>query len=104
RPGHRAPHVWLTPDTSILDLLGPGFTLLDFSGGNAGRAWERHAQAMGVPLSVKEIDHMGAKDLYGAELVLVRRHMMVSWRGSLDADVGVILQTASGRMLQSIPA
>ena len=30
RPGHRAPHIWLEEGTSILDLLGPNFTLLCF--------------------------------------------------------------------------
>lgn len=100
RPGHRAPHVWLTPETSILDLFGQGFTLLDFSEAKAGQRWLREAQSMGVPLTVREIDHDGARKLYGAELVLVRPDMMVSWRGGLDEDAAAVLQTASGRSLQ----
>ncbi|MCB5364287.1 FAD-dependent monooxygenase [Pusillimonas sp. CC-YST705] len=100
RPGHRAPHVWLTPETSILDLFGQGFTLLDFSGEKAGCSWAQHAQLLGVPLTVQEISHTGAKELYGAELVLVRPDMMVSWRGDAAEDAAAILQTVSGRSLQ----
>ncbi|HLU19563.1 MAG TPA: FAD-dependent monooxygenase [Pusillimonas sp.] len=104
RPGHRAPHIWLTPDTSILDLFSPHFTLLDFTGRQAGRQWEKQATSMGVPLTVREIDHAGAKRLYDAELVLVRPDMMVAWRGASDADAQGILQTVTGRAMQPLAA
>ncbi len=96
RPGHRAPHVWLTPEQSILDVLGQGFTLLDFSGTGAGRPWLAQAQALGVPLEVVPIDHEGARSLYGAALVLVRPDMMVAWRGDAPPDPAGILRRASG--------
>jgi hypothetical protein len=32
RPGHRAPHAWIAPGRSTLDLYGKGFTLLRFDG------------------------------------------------------------------------
>jgi hypothetical protein len=31
RPGHRAPHGWLSPRRSTLDLFGRGFVLLNFT-------------------------------------------------------------------------
>ncbi len=100
RPGHRAPHVWLTPETSILDVFGQGFTLLDFSGQQRGAAWATHAESLGVPLKLVDIDHAGAKSLYGSELVLIRPDMMVCWRGDANQNVNTILETVTGRAMQ----
>lgn len=104
RPGHRAPHIWLTPQRSILDVLGPGFTLLDFTGAGAGRKWAECAAAMGVPLGAVAIDHDEAKALYAADLVLVRPDMMVAWRGGRNEDPSPILDAVSGRSMHEDPA
>ncbi|HUH87950.1 MAG TPA: FAD-dependent monooxygenase [Pusillimonas sp.] len=99
RPGHRAPHVWLTPDCSILDVLGSGFTLLDFTGTDAGSVWAKSAATISVPLKVVAVRHEGAHALYGADLVLVRPDMMVAWRGGREQDPVSILERASGRTM-----
>lgn len=88
RPGHRAPHVWLTRDgaeLSTLDLLGPGFTLLAPTGSGWGRAAAENAVA------AAEISADGAGELsaptwakeYGigpSGAVLIRPDGHVAWR------------------------
>ncbi|TKK84018.1 2-polyprenyl-6-methoxyphenol hydroxylase [Herbidospora galbida] len=74
RPGHRAPHVWVSPGVSTLDLLGPAFTLLTA----AGSGW---APAPGV--KVVEIDSAEWAEAYGVGpegAVLVRPDGHVGWR------------------------
>jgi len=99
RPGHRAPHLWLSPDRSILDELGEDFTLLDFAGGEAAEAWRKAAAALGIPLRVVHIESPAARTLYDCELALIRPDMMVAWRGGAGQDPAFVLETASGRCL-----
>jgi 2-polyprenyl-6-methoxyphenol hydroxylase-like FAD-dependent oxidoreductase len=86
-PGGRTPHVWLDAwhghGSSLYDRLGPGFTLLRI-GGRApdGKGLQAAAQAQGVPLTVLDVDHDEARDLYGRDLVLVRPDQHVAWRGN----------------------
>ncbi len=54
-PGARAPHVWLAPERSILDLFGDGFVLLKFADAPTD-AIERAAASRGVPLAVHRIE------------------------------------------------
>ncbi|MEU9835651.1 FAD-dependent monooxygenase [Streptosporangium sp. NPDC048047] len=108
RPGHRAPHVWLTGEDgriSTLDLLGPRFTLLT----PAGSGWLRAAD--GLPVRAVEIAETGgaaaltsptwAKE-YGlgpCGAVLVRPDGHVAWRvrddapspGALEAVLATVL-------------
>lgn len=103
RPGHRAPHIWLTPTTSILDVLGAGFTLLNFTDEDNDQqinAWAQQASAMGVPLKISSIKNAKAKALYGADLVLVRPDMMVAWRGKVNQAPLEILETVTGHHMQ----
>jgi 2-polyprenyl-6-methoxyphenol hydroxylase-like FAD-dependent oxidoreductase len=79
-PGARAPHVWLAPEKSTLDLFGTGFVLLKFEDVATERI-EEAARARGVPLAVHRIAHAQAAALYERELVLVRPDGHVAWRG-----------------------
>ena len=79
-PGARAPHIWLEPDRSTLDLFGDGFVLLAFADLATG-ALERPAAAVGLPLRVCRITSSPAAALYGRRLVLVRPDGHVAWRG-----------------------
>jgi 2-polyprenyl-6-methoxyphenol hydroxylase-like FAD-dependent oxidoreductase len=81
RPGSRAPHVWLAPDRSTLDLYGRGFVLLRFMPDtDHADALVDAARERGVPLSVVEIDNAEAFDTYQRRLVLVRPDGHVAWR------------------------
>ncbi len=97
RAGARAPHVWLKEgQQSILDLFGPGFTLLNFGAGDV-KALEKAAVKAGLPLSVISIDHQEARLLYEKKLVLVRPDGHVAWRGdNLPADCESLIDRVRG--------
>jgi hypothetical protein len=97
RPGHRAPHVWLSPGRSTLDLFGRGFVLLRFDPAVATEPFERAARQAGVPLTRIDIDHAGAAALYERRLVLVRPDGHVAWRDdAAPADPARVLETVRG--------
>jgi putative polyketide hydroxylase len=104
RPGHRAPHIWLDPETSILDLFGRDFVALTDPVGKPGldRAADL-ARATGIPLSVQAVDAHGWHDLYGVGsggVVLVRPDGYVAWRSALPPAtshlLAAVLRTAAG--------
>lgn len=83
RPGHLAPHAWVDEERCVYDLLGRGFSLLRFTADPAaGADLVRAAGVSGVPLAVVDLDDPVLRDLYGADLVLVRPDQQVAWRGS----------------------
>jgi 2-polyprenyl-6-methoxyphenol hydroxylase-like FAD-dependent oxidoreductase len=97
-PGCRAPHVWLAPGRSTLDLFGKGFALLGFAAEPADvAALESAARARGVPLAFTGIDHEEAAALYGRRLVLVRPDGHVAWRGDrAPEDPGAVIDCIRG--------
>ncbi len=115
RPGSRAPHLWLghgTADLSILDLFGPGFTLLT---GEGGRAWHeaaaQAAQALGVSIAPFCIGDPGLEDRdnifldrYGIAAdgaVLVRPDGWVAWRTrTASATAAADLQALLAQILR----
>ena len=98
RPGHRAPHAFLTTGEPLYDALGTGFTLLDFGATpNAIEKIEKAAADRGVPLNVLPIDEPSIRDLYERRLVLVRPDQHVAWRAD-DAppDAGLLIDIVRG--------
>jgi 2-polyprenyl-6-methoxyphenol hydroxylase-like FAD-dependent oxidoreductase len=95
RPGHRAPHAWLSPGQSTLDLFGRGFVLMRF-GGAAGAALVDAAAACGVPLRVCDVENEEAAALYERRLVLVRPDGHVAWRGDEVSDAARVIDTVRG--------
>ena len=101
QPGGRAPHSWLGAGRGIgdfYDRLGNGFTLLRLgpkptSGGDLVEA----AKKRGVPLGMLNVTDAATRDLYGADLVLVRPDQHVAWRGAqLPGDPNAILAHVIG--------
>ena len=84
-PGIRAPSVFLSDGTAILDRLDTGFTLLRFADLDV-RSLEGAAAARGVPLCIVDIRDEKARAIYQRDLVLVRPDQHVAWRG--DAEPG----------------
>jgi hypothetical protein len=80
-PGARAPHHWLAPGRSILDLFGDGFVLLQFAAAETAPL-EDAARRRRVPLRIHRIADAAAAALYEAALVLVRPDGHVAWRGA----------------------
>lgn len=107
-PGARAPHAWLAPGQSILDLFGEGFALLQFADVPT-ETIQRAAASRGVPLRVHRIEHQDAAALYERALVLVRPDGHVAWRddsppedalGLIDTVRGAGPRIAARRHLQ----
>ena len=99
RPGHRAPHAWLSDGRSVLDLFGPWFTLLCFDGvmHASAQALEYACAEQGLPLKLAEIDAPSIRQLYGnCSCVLVRPDLVVAWRGNDVADAQAIVRTVRG--------
>ena len=96
-PGGRAPHLWLGDGRSLYDALGFEFTLLQLGGKPADAAPFRAAAAsLGIPLSIAPVAGDEARDLYGADLVLVRPDQIVAWRGNSSAEAAAALARATG--------
>jgi hypothetical protein len=103
RPGHRAPHAWLSPGRSTLDLFGEGFTLLVLGGSATNVSpLTKAADSVGMPLKVEAIDDPQIAELYERRLVLVRPDGMVAWRGDqLPEDVDGLVDRVRGAGRQS---
>lgn len=77
-PGCRLPHFY-HQDSSILDLLGPDYTLLKFKPSVDTGSLEAAAQKLGVPLKVLEVERPPLAAFRHA-LILVRSDQHVVWR------------------------
>ena len=89
RPGARAPHYWIAPGRSTLDLFGDAFVLLRL--GEAppdGSRLLMAARARGVPVREIAIADPLVARLYERPLVLVRPDFHVAWRGKVVPDDG----------------
>jgi 2-polyprenyl-6-methoxyphenol hydroxylase-like FAD-dependent oxidoreductase len=102
RPGTRAPHAWLGPGRSTLDLFGKGFVLLRFAPqvGSAGALGEA-AAARGVPFRIFDIADPAIAALYERPLVLVRPDGHVAWRGdAVPPDAFALIDRVRGANLR----
>jgi len=82
-PGCLAPHHWLDDGRSLYDLFGREFTALSL--GDAGDEAERIARSAaerGLPLEVVTLNLAALRELYEADLVLIRPDQHVAWRGN----------------------
>ncbi|WP_034621863.1 FAD-dependent oxidoreductase [Cellulomonas sp. URHE0023] len=98
RPGHRAPDGYIDPfGDTLYDRIGHDLTLLVL-GGSGAEAFEASALERGVPLSVVHLDDEHVRELYGADLVLVRPDHHVAWRGDLlPEDADAVLDVVLGQ-------
>jgi hypothetical protein len=102
RPGSRAPHVWIEPGRSTLDLFGRGYVLLRFDENAEVSAIEDAAARRGVPLEVIALANADARRLYVNKLVLVRPDGFVAWRGdAIGADADTIMEIVTGNRYAS---
>ncbi len=99
RPGHRAPHLWLAPGQSTLDLFGRGFVLLRLAAAPIdATSLVKTATARHVPLTVHDIRNEEAIALYERRLVLVRPDGHVAWRGdTIPADAAQLIDMVRGQ-------
>jgi hypothetical protein len=106
-PGSRAPHVFLADGkTSIFDLYGPDFTIVDFMAqGQASELFESVARDLQIPLTRLHLPNEAhCRGIWERDLVLVRPDGFAVWRapseGGLPANedaVKNILKVAVGK-------
>ncbi len=97
-PGCRAPHLWLDRTGSILDEFGPEFTLLQLDGRKDAGPIAEAARSMGIPMRVLQLDNEEARELYGADLVLIRPDQHVAWRSDgPPSEPEALLRKVTGR-------
>jgi 2-polyprenyl-6-methoxyphenol hydroxylase-like FAD-dependent oxidoreductase len=97
-PGGRAPHWWLPDETSLFDRFGRDFTLLVTAAeASAADGFVAAAAARRIPLDVLHLPHRELRDLYEADLALIRPDQHVAWRGDARAaDAAATLARATG--------
>ena len=96
KPGGRAPHVWLTDGTSLYDNFGFEWTLLRLSSATKCDGLIAAAARAGIDLKVLDLPADGVRDIYGADLVLVRPDQIVAWRADAASDPEAILSRVLG--------
>jgi 2-polyprenyl-6-methoxyphenol hydroxylase-like FAD-dependent oxidoreductase len=97
RPGFRLPHVWLDDGRSVLDALGPGFTLVRTDRAAGVGSWAAAGRELGIPLAVVDLPGRWP-DRFPAELLLVRPDQHVAWMGGAGARADELLRTVTGRI------
>jgi 2-polyprenyl-6-methoxyphenol hydroxylase-like FAD-dependent oxidoreductase len=96
-PGGRAPHLWLADGRSLYDTLGFEFTLLQLGDTPADAApFAAAAKSLNLPLAVVRLPSDEARDLYQADLALIRPDQIVAWRGNSAAGADDVLRRATG--------
>jgi 2-polyprenyl-6-methoxyphenol hydroxylase-like FAD-dependent oxidoreductase len=96
-PGGRAPHLFLPGGRSLFDRFGPGFTLLRFAGDEDGRSLAAAAKTRGIPFAMADVEIPEGRQLYEADLALVRPDQHIAWRGNrLPADCDALWVRVTG--------
>lgn len=97
-PGHRAPHLWLSDGTPLLDHFGTGFTLLDVeaSEGEVIRILDV-ASSVGLPLAHLKFSADIMRSKYPAQITLIRPDQYISWQGDRCGNALMIIDKIRGR-------
>jgi len=96
-PGGRAPHLWLEEGRSLFDTFGFEWTLLRLGPrAPAVDAVIAAAGRHGLPLTVVDVTSEEARDLYDADLALIRPDQVVAWRGNSANAAGEAIPIAIG--------
>ena len=96
-PGGRAPHLWLTPERSLYDAFGFAWTLLRL--GSRAPSAENFARAAAdreIDLKIVDVPGDDARDLYAADLALIRPDQLVAWRGNDPAGADAVMARVLG--------
>jgi hypothetical protein len=95
-PGGRPPHLWLGDGRSLFDSFGFEWTLLRLAGSHGG-AFLEAGRRRGMPLELVDVKSDEARDLYAADLALIRPDQIVGWRGNDEREADRVLATLTGR-------
>ena len=94
-PGGRPPHLWLADGRSLYDGFGFEWTLLRLSR-NPGSRLVEAARRRGLQLEAFDLASAEARDLYAADLALIRPDQIVAWRGNDDSTADTVIATVTG--------
>ncbi len=98
RPGARLPHMWLADGSAVQDRVAPGYCLLRLHPEADTSALERAFADLKIPLQVLTLDEAPLRSIYGANLLLLRPDLHVTWRGdALPPDARRVAAIATGR-------
>jgi hypothetical protein len=86
RPGSRAPHIWLAPDVSTLDLFGREYVLLKLDPSLDVSLLAEAAKRRKMPFKTVELTDRAVRDAYIDSLILVRPDGFVCWRSDRLPD------------------
>ena len=96
-PGSRLPHVWLDDGSALHDRIGDGYTLLRLGGSQADAGpLERAFGLCAAPFAVLDIGDKRVREVYGADLLLLRPDLHVVWRGNRLDDPIRLAAVATG--------
>ncbi len=95
-PGGRPPHVWLADGRSLYDLFGFEWTLLRFSSEKSS-AFKQAARRRNLDLKIVDLENDDARDLYQADLALIRPDQIVAWCGNSDGAADEVLRQLTAR-------
>lgn len=97
-PGGRAPHLWLAQGCSLYDTFGFEWTLLRLRRDSRLADDIAHAaRNAGLDLTIVDVDHADARDLYEADAALIRPDQIVAWRGTASCDALKVVATVAGQ-------
>jgi len=96
-PGGRPPHLWLPDGRSVFDRFGFDWTILRLGPRPPGaEAFVASAQRRGLGLDEVHLASQEARDLYAADLALIRPDQIVCWRGSDAGEAEAVLAAVTG--------
>lgn len=96
-PGGRPPHLWLDDGRSLYDTFGFDWTLLRVGmHPPPAEPFSEAARRLGLSLKVVDLPQAPARDLYGADLALIRPDQIVGWRGDSADAADSILRRLTG--------
>ncbi|NKQ69770.1 hypothetical protein C3Y89_05135 [Rhizobium sp. UPM1132] len=98
-PGGRAPHIWLSSQTSLFDRFGFEWTLLRLRPSSSpGTEFVAAARMAGMDLTVIDIEEDQLWAIYREPLVLIRPDQVIAWRGDDGRDAVHIIETVVGQI------
>lgn len=97
-PGGRAPHLWLDDGRSLYDAFNLEWTLLRMRPDLETGGLENAFSAAGADLKVLDMPGKALRELYEADLALIRPDQIVAWRGDgAIAEPEALVARALGR-------
>ena len=84
--------------TSLYDIFGFDWTLLRLGAAPPDvEPFSRAAATVGINLKIVDVPAVEARDLYGADLALIRPDQVVAWRGRSAVEASAVLSHVCGR-------